>query len=142
VNAIIKSFMNVDLDIIKFFNRFEDIIEENRYNELKCEFESRQKIPRLINSHSEILRQMSEIYTPTIFDLFQKEYELFEACYVKSMNIQPSSIEYVIVMAKKLGEWQVFFDFGKKSICCSCRKFESFGILCCHCLKVFLFIWM
>jgi hypothetical protein len=81
---------------------------------------------------------MSEIYTPTIFDLFQKEYELFAACYVKSMNTQTSSSEYVIVMARDLGEWKVFFDFDKKLICCSCRKFESFGILCCHCLRVFI----
>jgi len=33
VNAIIKSFMNVDLDIIKFFSRFEDVIEEKRYKD-------------------------------------------------------------------------------------------------------------
>ncbi|PNX84549.1 hypothetical protein L195_g043116, partial [Trifolium pratense] len=34
VNADIKSFMNVDLDIIKFLKRFEDVVEEMRYNEL------------------------------------------------------------------------------------------------------------
>ncbi|PNX80467.1 hypothetical protein L195_g036468, partial [Trifolium pratense] len=35
VNADIKSFMNVDLDIIKFLKRFEDVVEEMRYNELR-----------------------------------------------------------------------------------------------------------
>jgi zinc finger SWIM domain-containing protein 3 len=103
-----------------------------------CEFETRQKIPRLKNSYSDILQQMSELYTPTIFDLFQEQYELFEACIVKSMNIQTSSINYVIAMKKDLGEWQVDYDLEKKSICCSCRKFESFGKFCCHCLKVFI----
>ncbi|KAK2457486.1 protein FAR1-RELATED SEQUENCE [Trifolium repens] len=117
---------------------FEDVVEEKRYKELMCEFETRQKIPRLKNSYSDILQQMSELYTPTIFDLFQEQYELFEACIVKSMNIQTSSINYVIAMKKDLGEWQVDYDLEKKSICCSCRKFESFGILCCHCLKVFI----
>ncbi|XP_058760096.1 protein FAR1-RELATED SEQUENCE 5-like [Vicia villosa] len=140
VNANIKSIMNVNLDIIKFFKCFEDVIEEKRYNESKCEYEARQKIPRLRNSYSDILQQMSEIYTPTIFELFQNEYELFEACSIKSFNIQTSTIDYVISMARDLGEWQVFFNFDKNSINCSCRKFESFGILCCHCLKVFIHI--
>jgi hypothetical protein len=137
-HRVFKNYMNRNLDIIKFFERFEDVVEEKQYKELKCEFETRQKIPRLKNSYSDILQQMSELYTPTIFDLFQEQYELFEACIVKSMNIQTSSINYVIAMKKDLGEWQVDYDLEKKSICCSCRKFESFGILCCHCLKVFI----
>ncbi|XP_057418076.1 protein FAR1-RELATED SEQUENCE 1-like [Lotus japonicus] len=72
VNAEIKGFTNVNLDIIKFFKRFEDVGEEKRYNELKCEYEARQKIPKLKNIYSNILKQVSELYTPTIFDIFQK----------------------------------------------------------------------
>lgn len=41
VNAGIKGFMNVNLDIIKFIKHFEDFVEEKRYNELKCEYEAR-----------------------------------------------------------------------------------------------------
>ncbi|XP_039686153.1 protein FAR1-RELATED SEQUENCE 5-like [Medicago truncatula] len=138
VNADIKNFMSKNLDLIKFFERFEDVVEEKRYKELKCEFEARQKIPRLKNSYSDILQQVSKLYTPTIFDLFQREYELFEACFVKSMDIQTSLSTYVIAKKRNMGEWQVTFDLEKNTICCSCRKFESFGILCCHCLKVFI----
>lgn len=29
-------------------------------------------------------------------------------------------------------------DLDKNSVCCFCRKFESFCILCCHCLRVFI----
>ena len=35
------------------------------------------------------------------------------------------------------GGWKVLFDHVQSSISCSCRKFETFGILCCHALKVF-----
>ncbi|XP_058726869.1 protein FAR1-RELATED SEQUENCE 5-like [Vicia villosa] len=138
VNVGIKGFMNVNLDIIKFFKRFEDVVEEKRYSELKCEYEARQKIPRLRNSYSKVLQQVSEIYTPSIFDQFQHEYELFETCSVKNIDIQPPLIDCVIIMESNLGEWQVSFDLNKNSICCSCRKFESFGILCCHCLRLFI----
>ncbi|XP_020235258.1 protein FAR1-RELATED SEQUENCE 5 [Cajanus cajan] len=138
VNADIKSFINVNLDLIKFFNRFEDVVEEKWYNELKCEYEARQKIPRLKNPYSDILKQVSELYTPTIFELFQHEYELFEACSVKSINVKASLVDCVIAMVKDLGEWKVSFDLDKKIIHCSCCKFETFGILCCHCLRVFI----
>lgn len=61
VNAGIKGFMNVNLDIIKKFKRFEDFVEEKRYNELKCEYETRQKILRLRNSNSKDLQQVSQL---------------------------------------------------------------------------------
>ncbi|KAK2374309.1 protein FAR1-RELATED SEQUENCE [Trifolium repens] len=138
VNADIKSFMNVKLDIIKFFKRFEDVVEEKRQNELKCEYEARQKIPRLKNSYSSILQQVSKVYTPAIFDKFQHEYELFEACFVKSINMQSLLVDCVIAMESDLEEWRVSFDLDKNSISCSCHKFESFGILCCHCLRLFI----
>lgn len=73
---------------------------------------------------------MSEINTPTIFDLFQNEYELFETCSVKNMNIQTPIIDYIVVMEMDLGEWKVSFDLEKNSICCSSCKFEKFEILC------------
>lgn len=41
VNADIKSFINVKLNIIKFFKRFEDVVQQKRKNELKCEYEAR-----------------------------------------------------------------------------------------------------
>ncbi|GAU51399.1 hypothetical protein TSUD_413180 [Trifolium subterraneum] len=138
VNADIKSFMNVKLDIIKFFKHFEDVVEEKRHNELKCEYEAREKIPRLKNSYSSILQQVSKVYTPTIFDKFQHEYELFEACFVKSINIQSPLVDCVIATESDLEEWRVSFDLDKNSISCSCHKFESFGILCCHCLRLFI----
>jgi zinc finger SWIM domain-containing protein 3 len=138
VNADIKSFMNGKLDIIKFFKRFEDVVEEKRQNELKCEYEARQKIPRLKNSYSSILQQVSKVYTPAIFDKFQHEYELFEACFVKSINMQSLLVDCVIAMESDLEEWRVSFDLDKNSISCSCHKFESFGILCCHCLRLFI----
>jgi zinc finger SWIM domain-containing protein 3 len=133
VNASIKGFMNANLDIIKFFNRFEDVVEQKRYNELKCEYESCFKVPRLKNQYSHILQQMSKLYTPAVFELFQQEYELFEACSLTSMTIQTAAVDCVITMEKDLS-----FDLDNNSISCTCRKFENVGILCCHCLRVFI----
>ena len=45
--------------------------------------------------------------------------------------------EYVITKAKHEGSWRVSFNRVSNSITCSCRKFDTFGILCSHALKVF-----
>ena len=47
-----------------------------------------------------------------------------------------SLCEYVITMGKLPKYWIVLFDRTSTSIACSCRKFETFGILCSHALKV------
>jgi len=94
---------------------------------LKSEYEAHQKIPRFKNSYSNILQQMSKLYTPIISDLFQNEYQLFETCFVKNMNIQKSPLDFVIGMSRDSGEGRVSFDLDKNLICRSCRKFGSFG---------------
>ena len=45
--------------------------------------------------------------------------------------------EYVVSLLSKVGDHKVSFDPCTKSITCSCRKFETIGILCCHALKVY-----
>lgn len=38
--------MKPDLDMLQFFKVFEKIIDDKHYNELKDEFDAKQKIPR------------------------------------------------------------------------------------------------
>ncbi|XP_073129949.1 protein FAR1-RELATED SEQUENCE 5-like [Henckelia pumila] len=113
------------------------VLEEKRYNELRCEFETRQKLPRLKLESSPMLRQLSEIYTPTIFNLFQMEFVLFAAAYIKFKNETQPLFEYVVGLIDKEGEWRVTFNPSTKMISCSCQKFEMTGLLCCHAVKVY-----
>ncbi|XP_073130776.1 protein FAR1-RELATED SEQUENCE 5-like [Henckelia pumila] len=112
-------------------------LDEKRYNELRCEFETRQKLPRLKLESSPMLRQLSEIYTPTIFNLFQMEFVLFAAAYIKFKNETQPLFEYVVGLIDKEGEWRVTFNPSTKMISCICRKFEMTGLLCCHAVKVY-----
>ncbi|XP_073027865.1 protein FAR1-RELATED SEQUENCE 5-like isoform X2 [Primulina eburnea] len=137
VNSDVKSCMKPDLDIMQFFKHFEQVLEEKRYNELRCEFETRQKLPRLKLESSPMLRQLSEIYTLTIFHLFQVEFVLFAAAYIKYKNETQPLFEYVVGRIDKEGEWRVTFNPSTKMISCSCRKFEMTGLLCCHAVKVY-----
>ena len=80
--------------------------------------------------------QLAQVYTHKIFDMFNDEFSLFLAASKKRENLSQLPFEYVITMFKVEGEWTVLFDPITFSISCTCKKFETFGILCCHALKV------
>ncbi|KAF7811452.1 protein FAR1-RELATED SEQUENCE 5-like [Senna tora] len=137
LNADVKRCLKPDVDILQFFKHFELVVEDKRYNELKCEFEAREKVPRLRYPSSPMIQQLAKVYTPTIFEMFQDQIDLFFTCCVKQRRESESLIEYVINMLNHKGEWKVLFYPQEKSISCTCRKFENFGILCCHAVKAF-----
>ncbi|KAF7806718.1 protein FAR1-RELATED SEQUENCE 5-like [Senna tora] len=103
----------------------------------ECELEATEKLPILRCPSSPMLKQLAKVYTPTIFDMFQDQFDLKEACCVKQRKESEPLFEYVIYMVDHEGGWKVLFHPQEKSISCSCRRFETFGIVCCHVLKVF-----
>jgi hypothetical protein len=52
---------------------------------LNAEFESRKKLPRL-KMRSPMLIQASKLYTPTVFEAFQSEYERSMAAYTTALE--------------------------------------------------------
>jgi len=56
---------------------------------------------------------------------------------VPTRHKSDSLCEYVITKAKHEGSWRVSFNRASNSITCSCGKFDTFGMLCSHVLKVF-----
>ena len=77
------------------------------------------------------------IHTCTMFDLFQQEFALFLTSCISERNESPPLSKYVITRVNHEGSWIVLFDRASTSISCSCRKFETIGLLCSHALKVF-----
>ncbi|XP_028792494.1 protein FAR-RED IMPAIRED RESPONSE 1-like [Neltuma alba] len=145
VNASVKKCTNVLLDINRFLHQFEQVLEEKRYNELKSDFEARDKVPRLILQSSCMLHQLSDVYTRPIFDLFQHQYDQREATCIKERKERKKNedeedsvivFDYVITMYDKKREFNLTFDPSTETISCSCKKFERVGILCCHALRV------
>ncbi|XP_027332720.1 protein FAR-RED IMPAIRED RESPONSE 1-like [Abrus precatorius] len=129
--------MKPGVSIKQFFQSFERIVEAKRYNELICEYESRHKLPMLRYEMSPILIQMGKIYTHPIFTIFQQEFTPFLACCISERIESPPIFEYVITTVSHEKSCRVSFDNVSKSISCTCKKFETFGMLCSHALKVF-----
>ncbi|XP_048336067.2 protein FAR1-RELATED SEQUENCE 7-like [Ziziphus jujuba] len=79
-----------------------------------------------------------DIYTGTILRMFENEY-------VKSMNMEMEEVtslegvsmfKFIEKSCKKDEGVSLMFNSLVPSIACGCAKFESFGILCSHSLKV------
>ncbi|KAF7829178.1 protein FAR1-RELATED SEQUENCE 5-like [Senna tora] len=89
-----------------------------------------------------MLIQVAEVYTPMIFDMFQEQWDMSHACLIKHRNeIQPC-FEYIIKLATSINvfdrerEFRILLNPLEKTVSCTCKRFENFGILCCHALKI------
>jgi hypothetical protein len=87
-----------------------------------------------------MLLQAGTLYTPQIFEVFQKEYERSMAAYTK---ISDDGTGYIVGIAtfnencKQEKEYLVVIgDQSQGKVSCSCQQFERVGILCSHALKI------
>ncbi|XP_042508163.1 protein FAR1-RELATED SEQUENCE 5-like [Macadamia integrifolia] len=74
---------------------FERVVADKRANELKVEFDARNKLPRNLFIKSPVMNQRARVYTPKIFEKLQKEYEWIPACYIKKI-IQNATYAYIL----------------------------------------------
>lgn len=89
----------------------------------------------VLKTPSHMEKQVSEIYTRTIFDLFQEE--LVESLGLLMDKIEGEANKYRVWRAENYNKsYVVSCISSEKKISCTCQLFEFFGILCRHILKV------
>lgn len=137
INSSLKDCMKPELDINTFFKLFELVVNGKRYTKLQHDFETREKLPRLIMRSALMLQQVSQIYTPTIHDVFQYEWDYSCAYYIKERDEAGDVKQYVVRLITKPGEWRVSYDTTSGLTNCSCMKFQQYGIICCHALRIY-----
>ncbi|KAJ3678502.1 hypothetical protein LUZ60_002305 [Juncus effusus] len=136
-----KEYLKSDLDMAEFFKNFEKRVKKKREREIESEFDLRRNLPRA-KLKTRILLQMCRIYTPKVFEIFQNEYELYTATYIKPPIEGQDMNEYLIAITDLDQEeslhkyFRVSFDPANQTVSCNCKKFESCGIICGHALKV------
>lgn len=134
LNNDLKIHLKSNLDIIRFFNHFERVVKGKRDNELKSEYESREKLPR-IKMRSPMLLQASKIYTPVIFECFQTGYERSTVACTKVLD---GNYQFAVAIGILSDdpifeeEYNVIGNISTETASCSCGQFERIGILCAH----------
>ncbi|KAK2990917.1 hypothetical protein RJ640_028694 [Escallonia rubra] len=136
INAKLKKSLKSKLDILTFFKLFAMVVSEKRYKEVEAEYNAKEKMPKVKVSCLPLLKQAGKVYTPKIFELFQKQWEKSLLALVRNKQDKGRLEEYLIVSCDEEGEYGVTHDEENATLSCSCRKFETFGILYGHALKV------
>jgi len=136
-NNALKNHLKSGFDIIRFLKHFERTAQEKRDKELQYEFEARKNIPRR-QICTPMLLQVSEVYTPIIFEALQGQYERSMAACSRVLDEN----KYAIAIESFHGDLSfeeeriVIGDPLKQTAICSCQMFNRTGILCAHGLKV------
>nr|XP_043619682.1 protein FAR1-RELATED SEQUENCE 5-like [Erigeron canadensis] len=147
---------NANLTLVEFLSHFETAMDVQRYNQSKHDHESRYTTP---DFKTELLmeKHAAHIFTRTIFFDIQDEmhralmhchsynvkdvddfkmvevHETKEDSKKKENEIDEPPVE------KKLHTYNVLFRKSDVTVSCSCKRYESYGLLCRH---VFLVLKM
>ncbi|XP_044332051.1 protein FAR1-RELATED SEQUENCE 5 [Triticum aestivum] len=139
-NNALKNHLKSDFHIVRFLKHFERTVEVKRRKELESEYEARKKLPR-IKMCTPMLVQASKVYTPTIFEPFQSEYERSMAACTRVLE---ENNQFAVAIGRLHGDLTyeeeeeriVIGDPLNQTASCSCQMFNRAGILCGHSLKV------
>ncbi|XP_065860808.1 protein FAR1-RELATED SEQUENCE 5-like [Euphorbia lathyris] len=131
----LRKYLKFDVDVLPFFKHLGKMLTDWHYKELEANYDMSQRSPRLMGDVI-LLKQVRDIYTPVIFELFQLEYEASLNILINQCAQNGSLFEYKVNIYGKQQEYHLSFNSTEERVTCSCMKFEYMGILCSHALKV------
>ncbi|XP_009801826.2 protein FAR1-RELATED SEQUENCE 5-like [Nicotiana sylvestris] len=134
-NGFLRGYLKSDLDIVQFFKHFQRSVDDKRANENKSNFDMTQRIS-ILKVKFPLLVHAREVYTPTIFDMFQNEWERSLLVYIKSSSDEGELCTYNVSTHGSVKEHVVTVKRTLTEVSCSCKLFEFMGILCRHALKI------
>lgn len=113
--------------------KYEKAAEQQRMEEL--EDDSFCTEPKSVLISTPMYIQAENVYTPTMLEIFRKEFIESISVPLKRVTRTGSIVTYKVTKGGKI-ECMVEFNSSDSTITCSCKKFESVGILCAHAVKV------
>lgn len=133
-SSTLKQCLNQEMDLTQFFKQYDRSLDERRYAELQADYHANQGAPRI--AHLRLLWQAASAYTPAVFEMFRREFELFMDCMICSCGEAGPLSQYEVTNKEKSKSHFVRFDSSDGMVICTCKKFDFVGIQCCHVLKV------
>ncbi|KAJ1695259.1 hypothetical protein LUZ63_011957 [Rhynchospora breviuscula] len=144
VNKVVEEYFTVKAQLKVAVQQLAQAVANWHEREHGADFVTLFQNPPL-HTASPIEKQAAGIYSRVIFEKFQEEFmqsfgyyaeKLTEECgtqIVRKYRLEHSYDE----SNKEMHEVTVFLSEGVE-VCCTCRKFESCGILCRHSLRIFV----
>ncbi|XP_026399627.1 protein FAR1-RELATED SEQUENCE 9-like [Papaver somniferum] len=137
LNSLVKRYVSYKYDLLRFFENFERLVDDRRYEEKRMDFRASQSTPTL-SFPIKILNHAASVYTPAVFKLFQIQLCIAHDCSFSCFNDGESETlsKYKVIPHGKKYHRTVIYDSKNNNVSCSCRKFEFVGYLCSHALKI------
>lgn len=134
-------FQNMEsqaMTLLEYVQKYEKAAKQQRREELQEDFCCSVRKPNLILS-SPMEQQAANVYTPPMFEIFQREFIGSLSAPFKSImrkgSIETFKVTFNVTKGQKT-ESMVEFNSLDSTIRCSCKMFESIGILCVHALRI------
>lgn len=123
------------LPLSKFMVQYFKAITNLREEELVEDHESWQNKPVLLVDIP-MLAEAAKSYTRTVYSDYEHEYKSQLACVCERVSTNDGTHRFRVSNPQKQCYGIVEFNPTSATVSCSCKKFESLGILCMHALKV------
>ncbi|XP_020110565.1 protein FAR1-RELATED SEQUENCE 5-like [Ananas comosus] len=138
-NNVLNGIADKSASLTEFVLAFEKLVEGWRKNEAEEDYRCHRREPLRAIKHSDILKHAGQIYTHKIYKVFENEF--LDGCGATSVEETACGgtlFRFELKMqGRGLKACIVILDTSTLLVSCSCKKFETMGILCSHALKAF-----
>lgn len=130
-----RKYFNRKLPLSKFLEQYKKSMIQLREKELFEDYQSRQTKPVLLVD-TPILNEAAESFTRQIYMDFEHEFKSQLLCFCEHVGMDGTVYTFRVSLSDKHHFGLVEFNPANFTVSCSCKKFETVGILCMHSLKV------
>ncbi|KAH6777472.1 hypothetical protein C2S51_008784 [Perilla frutescens var. frutescens] len=120
----------------EFYTIFKQTVQRWKSKEEVDEFECSQAIPGSRLPLVGMVKHASDVYTLSVFRDFEDEFLKSISSIVETVGGELEVRVYDVQNHDERTVHRVNFYSGDNYICCTCRRFEEYGLLCSHCLRI------
>ncbi|KAL4625984.1 hypothetical protein ACB092_05G063800, partial [Castanea dentata] len=135
-NNVFHNMTFKTMSLTEFVLHYETTGKKMREEELEEDFRCNQGAPPKIVQHSGILRHAASIHTRKIFYLFELEFASTLGVKIEEVNHDGDLHTFALIEDYHQRVRTVQFNSLDNVVTCSCKMFESLGLLCRHALRV------
>ncbi|KAK4342408.1 hypothetical protein RND71_038224 [Anisodus tanguticus] len=135
VSSFSEKYISSETTFKEFIDQYKLFVHEMYEEEAKADIETRHR-QLTIKTLSPYEKQMSNVYTNSVFMKFQAEVGSIAACTILSEGEEETKKLYKVNDHDKRQSFMVSWSERESCIVCSCHFFEYTGILCRHAITV------
>lgn len=135
LNSFFDKYIHKKITLKEFVKQYGPMLQNRYEEEAIADFDTWNKQPAL-KSPSPWEKQMSTVYTHTIFKKFQVEVLGVVGCHFKKIHEEGMTTTFEVEDCEKEEKFMVTWDETKSEVSCLCHSFEYKGFLCRHAMIV------